>query len=101
MVLLAALRGAARPLTGQRDLVVGTPVASRTRAEIEGLIGLFVNTLALRADLGGEPGASRGACSAGCAQICLGAYAHQDLPFEQLVEELAPERDPAARRSSR
>ena len=78
--------------SGQDDLAVGTPIAGRTRSEIEGLVGFFVNTLILRGDLKGEPTfrtllgrVKRGA---------LGAFAHQDLPFEQIVNVLHPERDP-------
>ena len=86
------LRRSARPLGGQELLAVGTPVANRTRVELEGLIGFFVNTLALRADLTGDPTVPRPARPR-ARETALGAYAHQDLPFEKLVEELRPERD--------
>ena len=92
-LLLAASRRCSRRHAGQEDVVVGTPVAGRSRPEIEGLIGFFVNTLVLRARPRGRarPSAS---CSAGCATAALEAFAHQDLPFERLVEELQPEREP-------
>ncbi|HQY72070.1 MAG TPA: condensation domain-containing protein, partial [Pseudomonadales bacterium] len=77
--------------SGQRDLLIGTPVANRNRAEIEPLIGFFVNTLVLRADLSGEPSAR--AFLGRMREACMDAYAHQDLPFERLVEELHPARD--------
>jgi amino acid adenylation domain-containing protein len=91
MVLLAAFEALLFRYTGQKDLVVGTPVAGRTRAEVEGLIGFFVNTLALRTQLHGRESFSTLVNKA--REVCLGAYAHQDLPFERLVEELQPERD--------
>ena len=72
--------------------MVGTPVAGRTQREIEGLIGFFVNTLVLRARSVGRAAVQR-AAGAG-AREALEAYAHQDLPFEKLVEELQPEREP-------
>ena len=88
-------RRSSRASRGQDDLVVGSPVAGRDRAEIEGLIGFFVNTLVLRADLAAAP-ASR-ELLAGARETALGAFAHQDLPFEQLVDELPPEREPRPR----
>jgi natural product biosynthesis luciferase-like monooxygenase protein/amino acid adenylation domain-containing protein len=77
--------------SGQQDLLVGVPVANRTRREVEGLIGLFVNTLVLRADLAGSPGAAE--LVGRTRDRALAAYAHQDLPFERLVEEIAPARN--------
>jgi len=91
MVLLAAFNVLLSRYSGQTDLCVGTPIANRNRLEIEGLIGFFVNTLVLRADLTGNPPFTE--FLKRIKEICLGAQAHQDLPFEKLVEELAPVRD--------
>src|SRR5689334_703632 len=90
MTLLAAFKTLLYRYTGQRDVVVGTPIANRNRGELEGLIGFFVNTLVLRTDLGGEP--SFRELLKRVRKVTLEAYEHQDLPFEKLVEELQPER---------
>ncbi len=91
MALLAAFNVLLYRYTGQSDIVVGTPIANRGRRELEGLIGFFVNTLALRTRLDGAP--SFREVLARVRETALAAYAHQDLPFDRIVEELAPERD--------
>ena len=91
MTLLAAFKVLLHCYTRQDDLIVGTPVANRNRLEIEGLIGFFVNALVLRTDLSGNP--SFRELVRRVRKVCVDAYAHQDLPFERLVEELHIERD--------
>ncbi|MBN3909403.1 MAG: AMP-binding protein [Nostoc sp. NMS1] len=76
--------------TGEKDIVVGTPVAGRNQPEIEGIIGLFVNTLVLRTDLSGNPSFEQLLIMV--REVALEAYAHQDLPFEKLVDALQPAR---------
>jgi amino acid adenylation domain-containing protein len=90
MTLLAAFQTLLYRYTGQEDIVVGSPIANRNRAEIEGLIGFFVNTLVLRTKFDGDPTFKE--LLVRVREMALGAYAHQDLPFEKLVEERHPER---------
>jgi aspartate racemase len=90
MVLLAAYQTLLHRYTGEEDIVVGSPIAGRCLAETEQLIGLFINALALRVDLSGDP--SFRELIARVKEVALGAYAHQDLPFEMLVKEVQPDR---------
>ena len=90
MTLLTGWAALLARLSGQDDVVVGTPVANRQRTEVEELIGFFVNTLALRVKLEGDPSVAE--LLAQVKAHTLGAYAHQDLPFEQVVEAVQPER---------
>ncbi|MHC5760523.1 amino acid adenylation domain-containing protein [Nostoc sp.] len=91
MTLLAAYHTLLYRYTGVADILVGTPIANRDHSEIEGLIGFFVNTLVMRADLSGNPSFSQ--LLSHVREIALGAYVHQELPFEMLVETLHPERN--------
>ena len=91
MTLLAAYQVLLERYTGQEDVVVGSPIANRTHAEIEELIGFFVNAIVLRTDLSGNPSFRQ--LLGRARSVALDAYAHQDLPFEKLVEALQPERD--------
>ncbi len=90
MTLLAAFDVLLSRYSGQTDIAVGTPVANRTRPELERLIGFFINNLVLRTDLSGDP--TFAALLAKVRETALHAYAHQDVPFEVLVEQLNPTR---------
>ncbi|MFS0516447.1 amino acid adenylation domain-containing protein [Nostoc sp. UIC 10607] len=91
MTLLTAFKILLYRYTGQTDILVGSPIASRNRSEIDSLIGLFVNVLVLRTDLSGEP--SYRELLARVKSTALAGYVHQDMPFEKLVEALQPTRD--------
>ncbi|HET6978706.1 MAG TPA: amino acid adenylation domain-containing protein [Pyrinomonadaceae bacterium] len=91
MTMLAAFNVLLYRYSGQKDILIGTPIANRNRAEIEGLIGFFVNTLVLRAKM--ESDESFLSLLRQLRSTTLDAYTHQDLPFEKLVQELQPERD--------
>ncbi len=90
MTLMAAWQLLLMRYTGQDDIAVGTPIAGRTQDETEGLIGFFINMLVLRTDMSGSPSFRQ--LLGRVREVALGAYAHQDAPFEKLVEELQPER---------
>ena len=92
IVLLTAYMVLTARCSGEEDLLVGTPMDGRTQTETEGLIGCFVNTLVLRADLSGDPTFVE--LLRRVRQVALDAYAHSDMPFEELVEEIRPPRDP-------
>lgn len=91
MTLLAAWQVLLARYSGQQDIIVGTDIANRNRAEIEPLIGFFVNQLVLRSDLSGDP--SFRELLRRVREVCWGAYAHQDVPFEKLVDEMEPTRE--------
>ncbi|MDE3066695.1 MAG: amino acid adenylation domain-containing protein [Verrucomicrobiota bacterium] len=91
MLLLAALQTLLHRYTGQEDILVGSPVAGRTTVETERLIGLFLNTLVLRGDLSGDPTFRE--LLQRVRETCLEAHAHQELPFEKLVDAMQPARD--------
>jgi amino acid adenylation domain-containing protein len=91
MTLLAAFQTLLSRYSGQTDIVIGSPVAGRSRGESESLIGFFLNMLVLRSDLSGDPTFVE--TMNRVKDVCLGALSHQELPFEKLVEELNPVRD--------
>ena len=91
MTLLAAFKTLLYRYTGQEDILVGSPIANRNRREIEELIGFFANTVVFRTNLSSNPTFKE--LLGRVREVALGAYNHQDLPFEKLVEILQPERD--------
>jgi amino acid adenylation domain-containing protein len=91
MTLLAAFQTLLARHSGQEDFIIASPIACRNRTEVEGLIGFFINTLLLNADLAGNP--SFQALLGRVRKVALNAYTHQDVPFEKLIEELNPRRD--------
>ena len=93
MVVAAALMALLCRYTGQDDVVIGTTIAGRRQQEVESLIGLFIDTLVLRTDLSGDPSFRH--LIDRVRNVALAAYAHQDIPFERVIEELRPARDPS------
>jgi non-ribosomal peptide synthetase component F len=91
MTLLSAFKVALSRYTGSEDIVVGTDVANRSRSEVEGLIGMFVNQLVLRTDLSGNPAFTE--LLGRVREVALEAYAHQDTPFDKIVEAIKPDRE--------
>ncbi|WP_275558071.1 condensation domain-containing protein [Streptomyces sp. 5-6(2022)] len=92
MTLFSGVAALLHRYTGQDDILIGSPIAGRDQADTEPLLGLFVNTLTLRGDLSGEPTFTE--LLARTRRMCAGAYSHQDVPLDKLVEALQPERDP-------
>src|SRR5207302_4276400 len=94
MTLLTAFKILLSRYSGSEDVVVGSPVAGRTRVETEAMIGFFVNTLVLRTSLAGNPTVREALQRV--SQVTLDGFGHQELPFEKIVEELRPERNSTA-----
>ena len=94
MVLLAAWKITLCRYTGQTDIAIGTPVAGRSHPAVEELIGYFLNLVVLRTDLSGDPTVRE--LLERMRRVCVDAFAHQEVPFEKLVEELRPTRHVAA-----
>ena len=90
MVMLAIFQLLLARYSGQDDICVGTPIANRTRKELESIVGIFINMLVVRTRLSDDPTVRE--LVARVREVCMGAYAHQDMPFEKLVEEMEPER---------
>lgn len=93
ITMLAAFATLLYRISGEADIVIGSPIANRNHVELQGLIGFFTNTIALRVPLAGNPSFREVIARARAA--ALGAYAHQDLPFEKVVEALSPRRTPS------
>src|SRR5262249_5037423 len=93
MTLLAGFQAMLSKYSGQEDIAVGSPIAGRSREELEGGIGGFVNKRVMRTALAGYPTATE--LLGRVRKVCLEAYSHQDIPYERVVEELQPERDPS------
>ena len=93
MVVVASLMALLCRYTGQDDVVIGTTIAGRRQQEVESLIGLFIDNLVLRTDLSGDPSFRQ--LIDRVRNVALAAYAHQDIPFERVIEELRPARDPS------
>jgi amino acid adenylation domain-containing protein len=93
MLFLGAFQSLLHRYSGQDDIVVGSPIANRNRSEVEGLIGYFINMLALRTDLSGDPSFLQ--LLQRVREVALAAYEHQDLPLEKVIEAVRPPRDPS------
>ena len=99
MTMLAAFNALLSRYSGEQHIVLGTDIANRTTAETERLIGFFINLLPLHTDYSGDPTFRELVLRV--REVALGAYAHQDMPFDKLVEDLQPERSLSHNRSCR